>query len=189
MADPFATDQALVHGATRGAWFTPAHPTAATYGDPPLRILIAGVDSEIFKKADDEYQDRQMARVLRAGVPRVEDISVIDRNREMLAACTIAWENLEEHGAPLPCNHSNALRLYQLSHIYDQAIQFMRDRRNFFDETEVARLQATDPGWLAGNGDLPATKAEGLADIEKKRSNGRDGDSESFLADRVAPMQ
>lgn len=175
MADPFAIEAALTAGSERGAWFYPSHPMGGLYGDPPIAVRMAGIDSEVFRKADEDFQDRQLARALREGAPRVDQMDVRDRNVELLAACAIEWRNLEERGSPLPLTRENATRFFRCKHIYDQALVFVRDRRHYFDEAEVARFSA-----------LPESKMEALSDLEKKPSPGLNGASDSFTEERAA---
>jgi hypothetical protein len=75
-----------------------------------FRIKVKGVDSDTYRRAlHANAQQRYKSGAL-------EDVSydmLVGEQVAVVTACTVEWEGLTENGVPLPCNATNADRLYR----------------------------------------------------------------------------
>jgi hypothetical protein len=100
----------------------------------PVTIVLAGEDSERFKKADFANRNRRIDR-MQGGVrgAKASAAELDSDNLEMLVAVTIGWSNIAIDGDDeLPFSHDNARVLYtKLPWLREQAQAFVLDRTNF----------------------------------------------------------
>jgi hypothetical protein len=100
----------------------------------PVTIVLAGEDSERFKKADLANRNRRIDR-MQVGVrgAKASAAELDSDNLEMLVAVTIGWSNIAIDGDDeLPFSHDNARVLYtKLPWLREQAQAFVLDRTNF----------------------------------------------------------
>lgn len=120
----------LTEMAEKGAWLTLTHPT--TGADLDIRIRLAGADSPAWKKAEKSQTNKRLANLSRKGNLSMNADEIEERGIALLAAVTLAWENIEEHGQAYPCNEANARQLYRkYDWIREQVDAFVGDRSNF----------------------------------------------------------
>lgn len=116
-----------------GAWLTLLHPTTGVATD--IRIQLAGLDSARYREHERKISNRRLKQSLRRGGPRqVVTKEELDAEAiDLLATCTLAWENIVENGEPLECTAENARRVYtEYPWIREQVDAFVGDRSNFF---------------------------------------------------------
>lgn len=122
-----------VTAANAGAVLELAHPTTGTplrnEAGEALTITLLGVDSDAYRKAQRAAQNKRLAK--RGGIKlTAEELEA--ESIETLAACTVAWANIEFEGRALECNRANAVKLYTaLPWVREQVDAFMGDRANF----------------------------------------------------------
>ena len=106
------------------SWMTLNDPA----GNPTdARIEIVSRDSDTFKKAQRRISEarRKKAKGLRAAEEET-------MTYEMIAKCTVSWENIQNEGKEYKCNYENALFLYKTTDwITEQVLAFIADRENF----------------------------------------------------------
>jgi hypothetical protein len=104
-------------------------------GEPiGAKITLAGIDSQIYRKAQRALSNKRLKQLVGRGVvnrtPTVEEFEY--ETIEMLAKCTLAWEGIVWEGKELQCNFENAKMLYtKLIWLRDQVDAFINDRANF----------------------------------------------------------
>lgn len=102
-------------------------------GQPPAKIRLLGVDSDAYQKATRANLNKRLAAARgnrTAGRISAEEMEA--EQLEVLVACTIAWENIEDGPEHLDCTPANARRVYaKFPWLREQATQFVEDRTNF----------------------------------------------------------
>lgn len=113
----------LVHPATRQALLD------AETGEQ-YYLLLAGQDSDIWKKAQRKITNKRLANRNRAKVTAEE---LEDENLEVLASCTLGWgPKMVLDGITLEFSLSNVLKVYRrLPWAREQADEFISDRGNY----------------------------------------------------------
>ena len=100
-------------------------------------ITVAGTDSKTYQDAQHKISNKRMKKVSgRTGMrylPTSEEVEV--ESIELLARCTLGWENIEWEGQSLPFNLENAKTIYtELLWLREQVISAMEDRSNFLSD-------------------------------------------------------
>lgn len=95
-------------------------------------IKLVGTDSSRYRNKLKEQAERR----LQAGKKNTKTIDIDKAERdscEMLAACTISWQNVSEGKEAVEFNQANAQSLY-LRHrwLREQVEAFVQDRTHFF---------------------------------------------------------
>lgn len=95
-----------------------------------VTITLAGIDSDIYRRAVYASGDRVM-KVVRAGQEnRAADLD--NDKLSTLAVCTLAWSGIELDGQKLDCTRENARKLYmRVPWLREQADTFIANRANF----------------------------------------------------------
>jgi hypothetical protein len=107
--------------ANRGAKLTLRHPVTNEAIDT---IVVAGMESDAFRKAKHEMAQRRMDAGGKVSVEQVEADSI-----KLLAACVISWGDLTINGVT-PTDSAAVLTEY--SWIREQVDAFVANRANFF---------------------------------------------------------
>lgn len=95
-------------------------------------IRLAGVDSDVYRKASRKQRDKRLQNLQKRGKQKLTSAELDEEGIALLAACTLGWENLEENGQPLECTRENAERLYHdYPDVRQQVDAFIGDRANF----------------------------------------------------------
>lgn len=113
-------------------WLDILHPQ--TGEKTPIRIHLAGPDSEVFRKADRRIKNRNLASLQKRGNQTRLTTEQIEANSiELLKAITLGWDGVTWGGAPLEFSPENVETLYtEFSFIREQVDEFVGDRQNFF---------------------------------------------------------
>ena len=116
----------IVSPANEGVWMTLEHPVT---GEPlDVKIKLAGVDSDYYKKELRKQQNRKFKKGFRKMSAEELEADTI----ELLVACTLDWEGVELEGQALECNAENARKIYKrFPWIKEQVDNFINDRANF----------------------------------------------------------
>jgi len=116
----------VVDVANQGEWLELEHPVT---GEPlGVRIKLAGIDSDYYKKE----MRRQQNRRLKKGIRNISAEELEAETISLLVACTLEWENVEYDGTPLECNAENVRKIYkEFSWIREQVDVFINNRGNF----------------------------------------------------------
>lgn len=137
----------LASAADRGAWCILRHP--GTGEDLPIRIKIAGTDSQRWMAQERAFQDARLEKVHRQNkAPKILSKDLEKRAVKILSAVTMEWETsdgerwqsfIEFRGEKLQCNPANAERLYSdpgFVWIRTQLDEFAGDPANYNPESE-----------------------------------------------------
>ena len=112
------------------AWLTILHPQ--TFESTPIKIKLAGADSDSYKKIERRVRNRNVALLKKNknGLSaEVVEASALD----LLTGATLDWQGVTWGGAPLEFSQENARMLYEkFGFIRDQVDEFVGDRANFF---------------------------------------------------------
>jgi len=96
------------------------HPLTGENTD--IVIELSGIDSSIFRKS---------AREIALDKANGKDIG--DGEVNLLARCTLSWENVELYGEPLECTVEDAMKIYsEVYTIKEQCENFISTKGNFF---------------------------------------------------------
>ena len=121
-----------VEACDNGAVYEVVHPTT---GEPiGAKITLAGVDSQVYRKAQRALSNKRLKSTFNKGIvsktPTMEEFEF--ETIDILAKCTLSWENVIWEGKELSCNYENAKMLYtNLIWLRDQVDAFINDRANF----------------------------------------------------------
>lgn len=134
-----------------GAWMHVTHPVTGVEL-PNTRILIAGKDSDRYKKSLNKYAND---RAKRGGKLTAEAIE--SANIRIVSACVIEWEGVEEDGQALDCKEPVVvLLLAKYRWLYEQVDLFIADRGNFFAEDESEGEKKAEGKPLTGSAGVSA---------------------------------
>ena len=105
-------------------------------GEPTgASITLAGVDSDVYQKAQRENQDQMFRQMERGRGPRASRLSgdeIQAQVQHVLARCTMAWDGVAWEGRDLDCSYQNARMLYErLPWLRVQVLNWTEDRANF----------------------------------------------------------
>lgn len=84
---------------------TPATYSDATGTERPVTIRIAGTYSKVFRRTS----DAQTQRLIRSNTRKPSTEQIQANRNELVAACLMAWEGVEQDGKPFPLTRENAL--------------------------------------------------------------------------------
>lgn len=108
------------------------HPTT---GVPTgVTITLVGIDSKIYQDAQHKINNKRMkSSFRRAGVRfQVTSEEIEQETIELLARCTLDWEDVDWGGKSLPFTYENAKMIYsELAWLREQCAAFIEDRGNF----------------------------------------------------------
>jgi len=168
----------LTADSDKGAWCHIKHPVTkeplylnGDNGQPdhtkPVRIKMAGRDSEIWKEAEKQFVQRQLDKAQAGNSAKVTVESVQHNALSVLALATLEWENIpyDGHMLRLDAEKHNARALYAAqTWIKEQVDEFAGNRANFMPGAEET-LERFDPvahlSRVAGNsGDGQSTTSE-----------------------------
>lgn len=97
-----------------------------------VTIVLAGQDSERFKKADRKISNRRLATTAAGRRVTLTSESIEADNLERLVACTISWSGVGFGGVDKECTPDNVREVYKrLPWLREQAETFIQDRANF----------------------------------------------------------
>jgi len=116
----------VVSPANEGVWMNLEHPVT---GEPlDVRIKLAGIDSDYYKKELRKQQNKKFKKGFRKLSAEELEADTI----ELLVACTLDWEGVELEGQALECNPENVRKIYKrFPWIKEQVDNFINDRANF----------------------------------------------------------
>lgn len=127
--------QLVIDSATdEGAKCEIFHPVTEQSFDPPIYITVAGIDSETYQKAQRDVANKRLKKAAGRGRIRLTTTAEeIEADQvELLARCTLGWENIDWEGKPYQCTLENARRLYlKAPWLREQVDLFIGDRANF----------------------------------------------------------
>jgi hypothetical protein len=121
-----------VEACDNGATYEVVHPST---GEPlGIKITLAGIDSKIYRDAQRKLTNKRLKQTFDKRVvnktPTSEEFEA--ETVDILAKCTLNWENVIWEGKELPCNYENAKIIYlNLLWLRDQIDAFINDRANF----------------------------------------------------------
>lgn len=125
----------VVNAAETGAQLTLRDPVSGESLDATITLL--GSDSEAYRKAQAEEQERIMKR--KQSGERVEPSEWREVACNVLAKATIGWKNITEGEKKLECNEKNARYVYRTyPWIREQADEFVGKRANFLANSPSA---------------------------------------------------
>jgi hypothetical protein len=110
------------------------HPVTEQSFEPPIYIWVAGIDSKVWRKASMALQNKRLKKMVQKGRVKLTSTAeeIENDNVELLASCTLKWENIEWEGKKLDCNFDNAKMVYlKIAWIREAVDAFIGDRSNF----------------------------------------------------------
>lgn len=113
-----------------GAVLEVLHPTANT----PLgiKITLAGVDSDLYRRTINKNVNKRVQRMKPGQSLPFTAEEQEESSLELLAICTLGWENVVVDGEAIPHSKENAKELYaRFPWIREQVDMFIGDRANF----------------------------------------------------------
>ena len=129
--------QLTIGAADDGVWMDVMHPTTNVAFEPPMRIQLRGMDSDQYKKHNHSVQNRRISNAMKgmrgggASVTFTSEESDVE-DIQGLAACVVAWENVEWEGEQPQCNEQNAALIFtHVPWLREQVKVFVEDRSNF----------------------------------------------------------
>lgn len=115
--------------ANEGAEIELLHPVDRSPIGVTVRIL--GSDSDVYRDMERKHADKRI-RNFERGKMRLSPEEVESESLEMLLACLIGWEGVEEHGETVPFTAENARRFMERYRwMREQIASAIGDRRNF----------------------------------------------------------
>lgn len=126
-----------VSAADDGAVMEVLHPVSGavlTQADGnPVTIVLAGEDSELFRRADRAARNRRLKSQQAGRRVQISAEELENDSLELLVACTIKWQGIGlGDQSDLPFSAGNARMLYKrLPWLKEQAVGFIGDRANF----------------------------------------------------------
>lgn len=94
----------------------------------PVTVTIAGSYSARYRKAQDGITQRALKRKQLTMTPE----QLVENRIELVAACVLAWTEIEDQGKPLPCTKENAARLVRVAPwVRDQLEEAQHDHAGF----------------------------------------------------------
>lgn len=102
-------------------------------GAPPttrrVRILVSGTYSSQYRLAF----DRQRGKMIAKRRTKLTSQQLTENQRELAAACCLAWEGFFLNGVGYACTPENAVKLFEAApHIQEQVEEQMQDHASFF---------------------------------------------------------
>lgn len=156
-----------------GAWMRVLN--IGTGEETDVEILLCGVDSQHFKNARREWENRRRDKLEKgAGLPNSEELE--KARLATLVACTLDWRNLDLDGKSVACNSISANHVYRnFPWLREQVDNFIGDRRNFLSDEakERAKEPIPEPELVA----LSSVDAY-AAELGNEQSAGLSGDSD-----------
>ena len=111
----------------------------ATGLDTDIKILLAGGDSDLFQKMNDDLQlefREKLKKNPQAALSPQEDR---EKNYQRLARATLGWWNVKENGQDVPFSYEAAKRIYrEYPVIYRQALNFVGAETNFLPNSPTS---------------------------------------------------
>jgi len=97
-------------------------------------ITIVGIDSKVYQEAQHRIANKRMKRMNNRGSLKFnltsEEVEI--ESIELLARCTLGWDNIDWEGSPLKFSLENAKMIYsELLWLREQCVAAMEDRSNF----------------------------------------------------------
>ena len=135
MSDTFdLSNLDLTKAGNSGAWLTLRHP--ATDVELPIKLKLAGTDSDAYRQAERDYTNRRMRELNQRGkIGNITAESVEAQAVNILASATLDWQGVMVDGAEVPCTKEQAKKLYlRFAWIRRQAELFIDDPANFTAE-------------------------------------------------------
>ena len=112
------------------AWLTILHPQ--TFEPTPIKIKLAGADSDAYKKTERRVRNRNVA-LLKKNKNGLSAEVVEASAMDLLLGATLDWQGVTWGGSPMEFSPENARMLYEkFGFIRDQVDDFVGDRVNFF---------------------------------------------------------
>lgn len=122
--------------AEAGAKMEVVHPTTGAVllqsDGKPISVMLAGEDSDRYRKADRRISNRRLATASTGRRVRATAEGIEADRLEVLVACTISWEGIGFDGGEKECTPESAREAYKkLPWLREQADAFIVDRANF----------------------------------------------------------
>ncbi len=119
-----------------GAELTVLNPE--TYEETDVKIRLAGTDSSVYRN----FIKRRAEERMKQGKKKQQSVDLDKSEREgceLLAACTLGWQNVSEKGQEVEFSKEAAIDLYlKYKWLRDQVDSFIGDRANFFPKSSKA---------------------------------------------------
>ena len=100
-------------------------------------ITLAGTDSKIYQDAQHKIANKRMKRMNSRGGMKFALTSeeVEFESIELLARCTLGWDDVDWEGSPLKFSLENAKMVYtELLWLREQCVVAMEDRSNYLQD-------------------------------------------------------
>ena len=99
----------------------------------PITITVLGTDSDSYRDLLKARARKRLAAQKGNNQNKPVDLDETERRGiELLASCTIGWENIMEKGLLVPFSKSNVIQIYtRYPWIKEQVDVYMADRSNF----------------------------------------------------------
>lgn len=102
----------------------------------PVTITLLGANSEAFREAQRQVQDRRATRVAKGAKTTTDDVRGEDFH--ILMACTVDWTFDKLDGQPFPFNRENSRKFWgdrRFDWIFRAAIVFIVQEGNFLADS------------------------------------------------------
>lgn len=108
-----------------------------TFEETDIKLRLAGTDSSVYRN---QIKARAEKAMNKGQKKQALDFDKSEREGcELLAACTLGWEGLEENGKPIEFSTEAAADLYMRHRwLKEQVDRFIGDRTNFFPKSSKA---------------------------------------------------
>jgi|WetSurMetagenome_2_1015567.scaffolds.fasta_scaffold82299_3 hypothetical protein len=108
----------------------------ATNKDTDIKIILAGMDSEIYQKLDREASRKRFKMLKKRQELNLTPEEVEEEQLQLLVSCTLGWSGMTEGGKELAFNSSEARRVYQQYPVIKrQVMAFVGSEANFLPES------------------------------------------------------
>lgn len=106
------------------------HP--ASKADLGITFKVAGIDSDVHKKAARDAQRKRLNTLARGGQMKLTPEELEAEGLALLVVCVLDWSGVEEKGVPLPCTPQNVEKVFEACPwIKDQIDSAIGDRALF----------------------------------------------------------
>jgi len=113
------------------------HPITEQSFEPPTKVWVVGIDSDLYQKTSLSMQNKAMKKMVRRNQVRMNLSAEENRanNIELISKMVLKWENVEWEGVTLPCSFENVkMVMMKLPWFLEQVQLFVEDRANFLQD-------------------------------------------------------
>lgn len=128
--------EVFIHGVDE----KPAFYTDEDGAEQPVTIIVAGMHSTQFRRAEELLRKRKLKARNFTGE------AVYDDNIEKVAACTLGWAGFTFKGEQVQCTPHNVKELYKkCPWVLDQVLEAMQDHARFFNSGSTRPSTTSSP--------------------------------------------